>query len=154
MNSTHNPPGRVGPPPLLTRLDSLTSLVTGSGLYRPAAEYWVVVCFGSSFLVVDFSWLTLLSVQDYLSLALPPLKGHICLYFQHLGELLSTIVWSSPCQPIWIHGSANNVLMFGQFALLPSQSDSYSTGPISLDHPCMVDFAGVEDNYYWSGPSV
>ena len=26
-NSTHNPPGRVGPPPLLTRLDSLTSLV-------------------------------------------------------------------------------------------------------------------------------
>ena len=26
MNLTHNPPGRVGPPPLLTRLDSLTSL--------------------------------------------------------------------------------------------------------------------------------
>ena len=25
-NSTHNPPGRVRPPPLLTRLDSLTSL--------------------------------------------------------------------------------------------------------------------------------
>ena len=31
MNSTHNPPGRVGPPPLLTRLDSLTSLIRGWG---------------------------------------------------------------------------------------------------------------------------
>ena len=28
MNSTHNPPGRVGPPQLLTRLDSLTSLAS------------------------------------------------------------------------------------------------------------------------------
>ena len=74
MNLTHNPPGWVGPPPLLTRLDSLTSLTLARYFKKCSLNRWLWShCLNSS-----SHWMVSILSQILLIILIPSKKKPAC----------------------------------------------------------------------------